>query len=215
MNDLMSLGIHRLWKDKMVSHLPDASGSLLDVAGGTGDISVRYYQKALKQGHTPNIHVCDINRDMVAQGRDRALDQGITCHIHWNCGNAESLPYPDLSFDYYTIAFGIRNVTHIEKALEEAYRVLKPGGKFVCLEFSQVKAPILRDIYEHYSFHCIPKIGGLVAGDKESYQYLVESIRRFPSQEDFLQMIRNAGFHNAQYENLTAGVTALHYGWRV
>lgn len=210
MNDLMSAGVHHLWKDRMVALLPKG-GKLLDVAGGTGDISFRY----LKKSPTSPIIVCDINQAMLAKGRDRAIDRTILKGMEWVCGDAESLPFPSMSFDYYTIAFGIRNVTHIDRALKEAYRVLKPGGRFICLEFSQVTNPMLAAFYEQYSFHVIPQIGKLVTGDAESYQYLVESIRQFPKQQEFATMISEAGFAKVSYDNLTGGVTALHSGWRL
>jgi demethylmenaquinone methyltransferase / 2-methoxy-6-polyprenyl-1,4-benzoquinol methylase len=210
MNDLMSVGIHHLWKDAMVAMLP-TRGKLLDVAGGTGDIAARYLKKTHHQ--TP-VTVCDINQAMLQAGRDRAIDRNQLTSINWVCGDAEALPFEDGMFDAYSIAFGIRNVTHIEKALEQAYRVLKPGGKFVCLEFSQVTNNILAKLYEQYSFHVIPKIGKLVTGDAAAYQYLVESICKFPKQEAFAAMIKQAGFSGVNYRNMTGGVVALHYGWR-
>lgn len=209
MNDLMSAGVHHLWKDKMVEMLAP-NGSLLDVAGGTGDISYRY----LKKSPSSPIVICDINQAMLSTGRDKAIDKNILQGISWACGNAESLPFPSMSFDYYTIAFGIRNVTHIDLALQEAYRVLKPGGRFVCLEFSHLPNPLLAKLYTHYSFHVIPKIGKLVTGDESSYQYLVESIQKFPKQQEFSSMITTAGFAQVSYQNLTGGVVALHSGWR-
>lgn len=209
MNDLMSGGIHHLWKDKMVAQLP--KGALLDVAGGTGDIAFRYHTRFPDRPVT----VCDINQAMLLKGRDRAIDQNVLHGVEWVCGDAEALPFPSMSFDCYTIAFGIRNVTHIDRALSEAYRVLKPGGKFMCLEFSHVTNPWLAGFYEHYSFHVIPRIGKLVTGDADSYQYLVESIRQFPRQDDFATMIKAAGFSRVSYQNLTAGVTAIHSGWRL
>jgi len=212
MNDVMSLGIHRLWKDAMITELSPASNSqLLDVAGGTGDIAFRYLQRA-SQG---NVTVYDINPDMLAQGKKNAIDRNILSGITWCEGNAESLPFPDHSFDYYTIAFGIRNVTHINLALEEAFRVLRPGGRFLCLEFSKVSSPLLSKCYDAFSFQIIPKMGEIVAGDRASYQYLVESIRRFPNQKTFLEMIQKAGFAQTSYRNMTGGVVALHSGWKV
>jgi demethylmenaquinone methyltransferase/2-methoxy-6-polyprenyl-1,4-benzoquinol methylase len=212
MNDAMSLGVHRLWKDEMLRMLaPKAGAHMLDVAGGTGDIAFRFLKKC--EGGT--VTVCDINPQMLEEGRKNALNRGITHSIDWQCGNAESLPFEDNSFDYYTIAFGIRNVTHIDKALAEAHRVLKPGGRFLCLEFSKVTQPVLAKCYDLYSFHVIPKLGGLIAGDADSYQYLVESIRKFPNQEHFKQMITDAGFSNTKYRNLTFGTVALHSGWKV
>ena len=211
MNDVMSAGVHHAWKDRMIKTLaPSAGTKLLDVAGGTGDIAFRF----LKAADKSNVTVCDINADMLGEGRKRSIDKNRLNGIEWVCGNAESLPVPDMSYDYYTIAFGIRNVTHINKALEEAYRVLKPGGKFVCLEFSHVTNALLAKFYEAYSFKVIPTMGKWITGDAESYQYLVESIQKFPKQEDFAKMIREAGFSQVRYKNLTGGVVAIHSGWR-
>lgn len=211
MNDLMSAGVHHLWKDAMVQLLP-ASGALLDVAGGTGDIAQRFLKKTqFKQPVT----VCDINQPMLQAGRDRAIDRNQLAGIDWVCGDAEALPFEDCTFDAYSIAFGIRNVTHIDQALTEAYRVLRPGGKLVVLEFSHVKNNMLAKIYEQYSFHIIPKIGKMVTGDEAAYQYLVESIRKFPDQEHFTGMITQAGFSKAHYRNMSGGVVALHHGWKI
>jgi demethylmenaquinone methyltransferase/2-methoxy-6-polyprenyl-1,4-benzoquinol methylase len=211
MNDLMSTGLHRLWKNDMVAWLAPRPGMrLLDVAGGTGDIALR-----IKKQADCHVTVCDINRHMLEEGRNRAIDRNVITGIDWVCGNAEALPLPDHTFDAYTIAFGIRNVTHIDKALKEAYRVLKPGGRFLCLEFSQLPNSLLQKCYDAYSFNVIPKIGQWVTGDSASYQYLVESIRQFPKQDDFAAMIRDAGFGNVQYRNLTQGVVALHSGRRL
>lgn len=212
MNDAMSLGVHRLWKQYFVEQLHLKAGKkLLDVAGGTGDISFKARQLCKEL----DITILDINESMLQEGRNRAWDKGQIQAINWLCGNAEQLPVPDQSYDYYTIAFGIRNVTHIDRALKEAYRVLKPGGQFFCLEFSTVEAEILRKCYELYSFHCIPKLGQILTRDKESYQYLVESIQRFPNQQDFASMIEQAGFLHVRYTNLTGGVVAIHQGWRI
>ncbi len=212
MNDVMSLGVHRIWKQQFIKKLaPRANTDLLDVAGGTGDIAFRFLDKA-KGGQAT---LCDINHAMLENGYRRAIDENRLKGIEWVCGNAESLPFPDNHFDYYTIAFGIRNVTHIDIALKEALRVLKPGGRFMCLEFSHVTNPILQKIYDSYSFHLIPAFGELVAKDRDSYQYLVESIRMFPKQEEFVAMIEAAGFSQASYENLTHGVVAIHSGWKV
>lgn len=212
MNDVMSLGIHHHWKNHLVKVLhPQPGSKLLDVAGGTGDIAFRFLKHTKAQGF---VTVCDINPAMLGVGRKRSIDRNLLHGIEWVCGDAEKLPVPDMSYDYYTIAFGIRNVTHIEKALQEAYRVLKPGGKFLCLEFSKVHPALLAKAYDAYSFNVIPKLGKFITGDAGSYQYLVESIRRFPSQEEFAAMIRAAGFSHVQYENLTQGVVALHSGWR-
>lgn len=208
MNDLMSAGLHRLWKNDMVSLLAPRDGmKILDVAGGTGDIAFRMRARA-------NCHVtiCDINQQMLEEGRNRAIDKNHPTGLEWTVGNAESLPFEDNYFDAYTIAFGIRNVTHIDKALQEAARVLKPGGRFLCLEFSHLKNALAQKAYDAYSFAAIPKIGQLVTGSADPYQYLVESIRQFPKQEKFAQMMRDAGLANVQYKNLTQGVVAIHSG---
>jgi demethylmenaquinone methyltransferase / 2-methoxy-6-polyprenyl-1,4-benzoquinol methylase len=220
MNDVMSGGLHRVWKNEFIRALrPSAGMHLLDVAGGTGDIAFRFLEAANKRtakGETPaKVTVCDINPNMLNAGRNRALDQGIFAPIDWVTGNAENLPLPDQSVDAYTIAFGIRNVTHIDVALKEAHRVLRPGGRFMCLEFSKVDLPLLKSIYDVYSFKFIPHFGELVARDKESYQYLVESIRKFPTQDKFKAMIDNAGFKRTSYRNLSGGIVAIHSGWRI
>lgn len=207
MNDFMSGGLHRLWKNDFVNWLnPQPDMHILDVAGGTGDIAFRLLERAACQ-----VTVADINQRMLDEGRNRAMDRN-RLSIEWLCADAEVLPLPDNSFDAYTIAFGIRNVTHINKALSEAYRVLKTGGRFLCLEFSQVSDEFLRKIYDIYSFNVIPQLGKLIAGDSEPYRYLVESIRQFPAQEEFAAMIKAAGFGNVQYRNLTRGVVAIHSG---
>jgi demethylmenaquinone methyltransferase/2-methoxy-6-polyprenyl-1,4-benzoquinol methylase len=216
MNDLMSGGLHRLWKSDFVSMLNppkgDTSFRLLDVAGGTGDIAMR----ALAAGGPQTTAViCDISPEMLDVGRRRVADAGLSDRITLIEGNAEELPFADRSFDAYTISFGIRNVTHIDKALSEAYRVLKTGGHFLCLEFSEVQVPILDRIYDFHSFEVIPRLGQLTAGDAQPYQYLVESIRKFPKQERFAEMIRTAGFQNVTYRNLTGGIAAIHSGWRI
>ena len=210
MNDAMSLGIHRLWKAKLIEQL-EPNKKLLDMASGTGDIAKRYYLK----GKDANITLCDINQDMLNVGRNRLLDENIFKGLEFICANAEELPFEDMSFDYYSIAFGIRNVTNIDKALSEARRVLKPGGKFVCLEFGKISNPQLAKIYDLYSFNIIPKMGSFIAGDEESYQYLVESIRDFPKQEKFVQMMNEAGFKMSKFQNLNFGVVALYTGYRV
>jgi demethylmenaquinone methyltransferase / 2-methoxy-6-polyprenyl-1,4-benzoquinol methylase len=216
MNDLMSAGLHRLWKDDFVAMLNPPRGktafSVLDVAGGTGDIAFRIARRA---GHGTHVTVADISPEMVAEGRKRAEREGLLARCDFTVGNAEALAFPDRSFDAYTIAFGIRNVTHIDRALSEAYRVLKPGGRFMCLEFSQVDVPLLDSIYDAYSFTVIPAVGKVVTGDGHPYRYLVESIRTFPKQEKFRDMISAAGFANATYRNLTGGVVAIHSGWRI
>ena len=214
MNDLMSGGLHRLWKSEFVNLLvPPKSAvpyALLDVAGGTGDIARKVLDAA---GSGTAAVICDISAEMMQVGRARA--EGLGDRLAFVQGNAESLPFAAWSFDAYTIAFGIRNVTHIEAALAEAYRVLKPGGRFLCLEFSSVEVPLLDTLYDVYSFNAIPVLGGLVAGDSASYQYLVESIRRFPDQKSFMRLIENAGFERVRYRNLTGGIAAIHSAWRL
>ncbi|HEY8261210.1 MAG TPA: bifunctional demethylmenaquinone methyltransferase/2-methoxy-6-polyprenyl-1,4-benzoquinol methylase UbiE [Methylosinus sp.] len=215
MNDLMSGGMHRIWKDAFVAKVRPARREgfrHLDVAGGTGDIAFRIAEAAEADAE---IVVLDINGDMLDVGRDRAVQRGLSEKVEFVQANAESLPFPDAHFDAYTIAFGIRNVPRIEVALAEAYRVLKPGGRFLCLEFSQVAVPGLDKIYDAYSFNVIPAIGKLVAGDSEPYRYLVESIRRFPRAEEFERMIRRAGFRRTGFERLTGGVVAIHSGWKL
>lgn len=216
MNDLMSGGLHRLWKRDFIAQLNPPRGEqpfrLLDVAGGTGDISLRY---AHASGRNATAVLCDISPEMIAVGQRRVEEAGLSSRISFVEGNAEDLPFPDRSFDAYTIAFGIRNVTHIEKALSEAYRVLKIGGRFLCLEFSEVQVPILDRLYDFHSFEVIPRLGQAVAGDADSYRYLVESIRKFPNQERFAQLVRGAGFERVSYRNLTGGVAAIHSGWRI
>ncbi|OAY79749.1 2-methoxy-6-polyprenyl-1,4-benzoquinol methylase, mitochondrial [Ananas comosus] len=230
MNDMMSVGLHRLWKDRLVSKLNPFPGMKhLDVAGGTGDVAFRVLEsiknvgrRAMQDGLTEieedtQIYICDINPHMLNVGKKRAVELGLgeeRC-LHWVEGDAEALSFEDRSMDGYTIAFGIRNVTHIEKVLAEAYRVLKRGGRFLCLELSHVDIPIFKQIYDYYSFSIIPAIGELVAGDRESYQYLVESIRRFPNQETFARMIADAGFQKVEYENLVGGVVAIHSGLKL
>jgi demethylmenaquinone methyltransferase / 2-methoxy-6-polyprenyl-1,4-benzoquinol methylase len=208
MNDLMSGGLHRLWKDHLIRKIrPRAGLHYLDVAGGTGDIAFRIRSKA---GKDARITLCDLNNEMLAVGRDRAIDKGWANDFEWVTGNAEALPLPDNSVDVYTIAFGLRNVTHIDTAFQEALRVLKPGGRFYCLEFSKVNEPFLAKVYDQYSYRVIPKIGEIVAKDRDSYQYLVESIRKFPSQRALQQRMETAGFSRCRYENLTFGVVAIH-----
>jgi len=213
MNDLMSGGLHRLWKADLVGALAPPKGetpfALLDVAGGTGDVAVRFLDAA---GPGGSAVICDISAEMLTAGRARARGKAPLTFVQ---GNAEDLPFEDRSFDAYTIAFGIRNVTHIDKALGEACRVLRPGGRFLCLEFSSVEMPLLDTLYDAYSFSAIPRLGELVAGDGESYRYLVESIRRFPDQERFVEMIGDAGFERVRYRNLTGGIAAIHSGWRL
>ncbi|XP_052208104.1 2-methoxy-6-polyprenyl-1,4-benzoquinol methylase, mitochondrial isoform X1 [Diospyros lotus] len=224
MNDLMSAGLHRLWKDRLVSKLNPFPGMRhLDVAGGTGDVAFRILETINRVNHTAlqdvpqeetQIYVCDINSNMLHVGKKRAQERGLGGQqsLIWVEGDAEALSFENDSMDGYTIAFGIRNVTHIEKVLAEAYRVLKHGGRFLCLELSHVEVPGFKQLYDYYSFSVIPVLGELVAGDRDSYQYLVESIRRFPSQEMFASMIADAGFQNVEYENLVGGVVAIHSG---
>ncbi|MFB2532002.1 bifunctional demethylmenaquinone methyltransferase/2-methoxy-6-polyprenyl-1,4-benzoquinol methylase UbiE [Paracoccus sp. p4-l81] len=212
MNDLMSVGIHRLWKDAMMDWLAPRPGQrLLDVAGGTGDISFRFLRRA------PGAHatVCDMTHPMLVEGRKRAEAEQMAESLNWVTGDAMSLPFPDNSFDVYTISFGIRNVTRIADALSEAWRVLRPGGRLMVLEFSQIPVPALQWAYDRYSYNVIPLMGEIVAKDRDSYQYLVESIRKFPDQDSFLAMIRAAGFGNASYRNLSMGIAALHSGWKL
>ncbi len=214
MNDLMSAGVHRLWKDAFVDWLNPRPGiSHVDVAGGTGDIAFRIAERVRARGGSAEITVCDVNLDMLVRGVARAAKlPGV---ISWLCGDAESLPLESASHDSYTIAFGIRNVTHIDKALSEAFRVLKPGGRFLCLEFSHVKAPGLDGLYDLYSFEVLPRLGEAVAGDGKAYAYLAESIRRFPSQNRFSKMMASAGFSEVRHRNLSGGIAAIHSGWKI
>ncbi|HEV8014123.1 MAG TPA: bifunctional demethylmenaquinone methyltransferase/2-methoxy-6-polyprenyl-1,4-benzoquinol methylase UbiE [Stellaceae bacterium] len=213
MNDLMSGGIHRRWKAQLIDRLnPRPGETLLDLAGGTGDIARRFLGRA---GGSAQVIVCDINAAMVAAGRDRAIDDGFLGGIGWMVGDAENLPLGDASIDACTISFGLRNVTRKDRALAEARRVLKPGGRFFCLEFSRVEAPLLRRAYDLYSFAVLPRLGGLIARDREAYQYLVESIRRFPAQAALAAMMRDAGFEQVSWRNLSGGIAAIHSGWQL
>ena len=216
MNDLMSGGLHRLWKRDLITMLNAPRGEtpfrLLDVAGGTGDIALRY---ARDSGPKATAVICDISPEMLEVGRNRISAAGLQNRIACVEGNAEALPFESGSFDAYTIAFGIRNVTHIDKALAEAFRVLKPGGRFLCLEFSECQVPILDRLYDFHSFEVIPRLGKLTAGAAEPYRYLVESIRRFPKQEAFAGLVRGAGFGRVSYRNLTGGIAAIHAGWKI
>lgn len=216
MNDLMSGGVHRLWKDAMADWLaPRADWSIIDVAGGTGDIAFRLLDRMSPLADSGSVTVCDINQAMLEHGRDRAIDKGKLEGLDWAVGNAESLPFPDMHFDAYTIAFGLRNVTEIQTALHEAKRVLKPGGRFLCLEFSKVVLPGLDKLYDTYSFSILPRLGQMVAGDSDAYQYLAESIRRFPEQDRLAEMMGEAGFGRVSYRNLAGGIAAIHSGWRL
>jgi demethylmenaquinone methyltransferase/2-methoxy-6-polyprenyl-1,4-benzoquinol methylase len=215
MNDLMSGGLHRLWKDDLIGTLAppksDRAFRLLDVAGGTGDITL----KALRAGGAgTSVTLLDINPEMVEVARKRVADAGLSDRVAFVIGNAEALPFPDKTFDAYTIAFGIRNVTHIDRALAEACRVLKTGGRFLCLEFSACEVPLLDRIYELHSFEVIPRLAHLAAGDPEPYRYLVESIRKFPKQARFAEMIGAAGLSRVSFRNLTGGIAAIHSAWR-
>ncbi|MCF8487133.1 MAG: bifunctional demethylmenaquinone methyltransferase/2-methoxy-6-polyprenyl-1,4-benzoquinol methylase UbiE [Rhodobacteraceae bacterium] len=212
MNDLMSGGLHRLWKDGMMDWLAPRPGQrLLDVAGGTGDVAFRFLNRA----PSATAVVCDMTESMLIAGRQRAEADHMADRLDWVVGDAMALPFESNSFDVYTISFGIRNVTRIADALSEAYRVLRPGGRLMVLEFSQIPNDLLQKAYDLYSFNVIPVMGQIVAGDRDSYQYLVESIRKFPDQEAFATMIRKAGFEQVKYRNLTMGVAALHSGWKI
>ena len=212
MNDLMSGGMHRLWKDAMMDWLAPRQGQrLLDVAGGTGDVAFRFMKRA--EGSTAV--VCDLTSAMLVSGRQRAEADQMAARLDWVVGDAMALPFADNSFDVYTISFGIRNVTRIGDALKEAYRVLRPGGRLMVLEFSRIPNDLAQWAYDKYSFNVIPVMGQVVAGDRDSYQYLVESIRKFPEQEAFASMIRSSGFDQVKYRNLTMGIAALHSGWKL
>ena len=212
MNDVMSMGIHRVWKEAMMDWLAPRPGQkLLDVAGGTGDVSFKFLKRA-GHGHAT---VLDLTEPMLVEGRQRAEADRLTGSLDWVVGDAMALPFPDNTFDVYTISFGIRNVTRPQEALNEAYRVLRPGGRLMVLEFSQLPNPAMQKAYDLYSFNVIPRMGQAIAGDRDSYQYLVESIRNFPDQETFLSMVRTAGFGQAKYRNLTMGIAALHSGWKL
>jgi len=226
MNDLMSGGLHRAWKDALVSAVhPPTKGrpgrldegserafAHLDLAGGTGDVAFRVIEAG---GSGVHVTVCDINAEMLAVGRERAAERGLDDRVSFEQGNAEALPYGDRSFDCVTIAFGIRNVPRIDRALAEAHRVLKIGGHFLCLEFSSVDVPGLDRLYDLYSFQVIPRIGATVTGDREAYQYLVESIRKFPKPKLFVSMMEQAGFRRVSFTPMTGGVVALHSGWKL
>src|SRR6185437_7550337 len=216
MNDLMSGGLHRAWKDALVTAVnpprSDKEFAVLDLAGGTGDVAFRVAEAG---GSGTRVAVCDINAEMLSVGRERAAERGHDNAVTFEQGNAEELPYADRSFDCVTIAFGIRNVPLIERALAEAHRVLRIGGRFLCLEFSSVDVPGIDSLYELYSFQVIPRIGEVVTGDREAYQYLVESIRKFPKPPAFARMIEAAGFRRVSFRQMTGGVVALHSGWKL
>jgi demethylmenaquinone methyltransferase/2-methoxy-6-polyprenyl-1,4-benzoquinol methylase len=224
MNDLMSGGVHRLWKAAMIDWLSPRPGQcLVDVAGGTGDIAFRVMERVGTARAGP-IVVCDLTPEMIAQGRDRAIDRGLlpgpgpgrpVGGLYWVCADAQRLPLRDRSMDAYTIAFGLRNVTRIGHALAEARRVLRPGGRFLCLEFSRVAVPLLSELYDRYSFSVLPALGGMVTGDREAYVYLAESIRRFPDQDALAELMTAAGLEQVRYRNLSGGIAALHSGWRL
>ena len=211
MNDLMSLGLHRLWKSRLIEKVkPNPELKVLDVGGGTGDLPFKFLEMGGRE-----IVVADINKKMLVVGRGRALNRALISEITWVCANAEELPIDDASFDCYLTAFCFRNVTNLDKALKEAYRVLKPGGRFLCLEFSYVIIPQLRKLYDTYSFNFLPFLGYAISKDRNSYQYLVESIRRFPRQDAFLAHIEDAGLVKASYENILGGITAIHSAWKI
>ena len=216
MNDLMSGGVHRIWKNKMVEEIGVRGEALgvrvIDVAGGTGDIAFRIVRKMREKNVKCEIDVVDINQEMLDVGKARAVDLNLFSGLKFTCCDGEKLSFADEGFDFFTIAFGIRNFTNIDAGLAEAYRVLKPGGKFICLEFSKVNDYFLQKIYDAYSFKVIPKIGEIILKDRDSYQYLVESIRKFPSQDLFKKMIEKAGFKNVSYKNLSFGAAAIHIG---
>ncbi|WP_124084950.1 bifunctional demethylmenaquinone methyltransferase/2-methoxy-6-polyprenyl-1,4-benzoquinol methylase UbiE [Pseudogemmobacter humi] len=212
MNDLMSAGVHRIWKDAMMDWLAPRPGQrLLDVAGGTGDVAFRF----LKRAPGASAVVCDMTEGMLVAGRKRAEADSLSDHLDWVVGDAMALPFPSGAFDSYTISFGIRNVTRIADALSEAYRVLRPGGRLMVLEFSHIPNDLMQKAYDLYSFNVIPAMGQIVTGDRDSYQYLVESIRKFPDQEAFATLIRQAGFAQVKYRNLSMGIAALHSGWKI
>ena len=215
MNDVMSAGLHRVWKDALIAALnprKDPAYSVLDVAGGTGDIAFRIVEASGRQAQAT---VLDINGSMLGVGAERAAKRKLSDNLTFVEANAEELPFETGSIDAYTIAFGIRNVPRIDVALSEAYRVLKRGGRLLVLEFSEVEMPLLDRIYDEWSFKAIPRFGKMITGDAEPYQYLVESIRKFPNQEDFAKMIRTAGFSRVTYTNYTGGIAALHSGWKL
>lgn len=211
MNDVMSLGVHRLWKEALIDWLaPRPHQLLVDLAGGTGDIALRF----LRRGGG-RVQIVDINEQMLQAGRQRPALRPFADQISWVAGNAEALPLAPAIADRVTIAFGLRNVTNRQAALAEAYRILKPGGRFCCLEFSQVSNPLLGQIYDRWSFSALPRLGGIVAGDRAAYQYLVESIRKFPSQAELADMMGQAGFARVKLRALSGGIAAIHSGWKL
>ena len=213
MNDLMSAGLHRLWKDSFIDWLsPRKKTHLLDVAGGTGDIAFRFVKRTKGQA---SVTILDRNENMLNEGKRRAIDGKIETGLNWICGDAMKLPFENEIFDYYTISFGIRNVLDLKRCLAEAFRVLKPGGRIMILEFSKVENQTLNKMYDAFSFNIVPRLGKLIANDAESYQYLIESIRKFPSQEKLVSLVSEAGFRQVKYRNLTQGVVAIHSGWKI
>ncbi|HJK86749.1 MAG TPA: bifunctional demethylmenaquinone methyltransferase/2-methoxy-6-polyprenyl-1,4-benzoquinol methylase UbiE [Candidatus Megaira endosymbiont of Nemacystus decipiens] len=212
MNDIMSFGVHRIWKSEFCNMIYNYDAKILDVAGGTGDIAFRIKEKAKTHGADPYIVVTDINPDMLDLCQKRAIDNNMLSNLEFVVSDAENLPFQSNSFDYYTISFGIRNVVNIDCVLKEAYRVLKPGGRFLCLEFSKVQNECLDSLYNFYSFNIIPTIGGCVANNKDAYRYLAESINLFPDQNKFKCMIEAQNFKKVGYKNLTFGIAAIHYG---
>jgi demethylmenaquinone methyltransferase/2-methoxy-6-polyprenyl-1,4-benzoquinol methylase len=215
MNDIMSLGMHRLWKSSFVDHIQNFQGKFLDVASGSGDIALKIIQRAQTLNINVDITLSDINESMLNKARDKLLNHGYLQNISYKIANAEELPFQDASFDYYTIAFGLRNCSDFSKVLKEAYRVLKPGGKFLCLEFSQVDNICLKQMYQLYSNKIIPKLGEWITDDREAYKYLVESIALFPNQEALKSLIKDSGFEIAKFQNLTGGIVAIHTGYKI
>jgi|TARA_A100001011_G_scaffold52105_1_gene50167 demethylmenaquinone methyltransferase/2-methoxy-6-polyprenyl-1,4-benzoquinol methylase len=213
MNDLMSAGLHRLWKDSFIDWLaPRKNTHLLDVAGGTGDIAFRFIKRTKNEA---SVTILDRNENMLKEGKRRSIVRQEETDLEWICGDAMSLPFQNGVFDYYTISFGIRNVLDLKKCLSEAYRVLRPGGRIMILEFSKIENQTLNKIYDAFSFNVVPRLGKIFANDSESYQYLIESIRKFPSQEKLASLVMEAGFRQVKYRNLTQGVVAIHSGWKV
>ena len=213
MNDLMSVGLHRLWKDSFIDWLaPRKNTHLLDVAGGTGDIAFRFIKRTNNEA---TVTILDRNENMLKEGKRRSIARPEQKELEWVCGDAMKLPFENGTFDYYTISFGIRNVLDLKQCLSEAFRVLKPGGRIMILEFSKIENQTLNKIYDAFSFNIVPRLGKIIANDSESYQYLIESIRKFPSQEELASLVAEAGFRQVKYRNLTQGVVAMHSGWKV